>query len=169
MLSGPPRLVPFIFVAFILALVVWYYHGVAGTGAPLSTWKRGSSSSLVTTRPAPLRPVIDPLDFSVPLRFSDGPTKPAGSNYTFKIVVPKTVKEDLNWMAEEIPHAPLVVYEVDNDKAEHKIPKNKGREAMVCCAPFPALALCRGGIRGCMLTLVPGIPQLHHRPLRRPA
>jgi hypothetical protein len=147
MLSGPPRLVPFIFVAFILALVVWYYHGVAGTGAPLSTWKPGSSSSLVTARPASLRPGIDPLDFSVPLRFSDGPTKPAGSNYTFKIVVPKTVKEDLNWMAEEIPHAPLVVYEVDNDKAEHKIPKNKGREAMVRCAPFPArvLALCRGG------------------------
>lgn len=129
MLSGPPRLVPFIFVAFVLALVVWYYHGASGSGASLSTWKPGTS--LVTARPASLRPGVDPLDFSVPLRFSDGPIKPAGSNYTFKIVVPKTTKEDLKWMAEEIPHAPLVVYEVDNEKAEHKVPKNKGREAMV--------------------------------------
>ena len=37
----------------------------------------------------------DPLDFGLPLRFSDGEKKPPGSNYTFKIVVPKTVKEDL--------------------------------------------------------------------------
>ena len=53
-------------------------------------------------------------------------------NYTFKIVIPKTEKEDISWMAQEIPDAPLVVYEVDNPHAEHKIPKNKGREAMVC-------------------------------------
>ena len=129
MLSGPPRLVPFIFVAFVLALVVWYYHGVSSTGASLSTWKPGSS--FATQRPASLRPGVDPLDFSIPLRFSDGQPKPAGSNYTLKIVVPKTTKEDLAWMQEEIPHAPLVVYEVDNEKAENKVPKNKGREAMV--------------------------------------
>ncbi|XPS74173.1 hypothetical protein M3J09_006293 [Ascochyta lentis] len=131
MLSGPPRLVPFLFVAFVLALVVWYYHGVsgAGSGALLSSWKPGSGFS--TERPSSLRPGVDPLDFSIPLRFSDGQPKPAGSNYTFKIVVPKTTKEDLEWMQQEIPHAPLVVYEVDNDKAENKVPKNKGREAMV--------------------------------------
>ncbi|KAF1931757.1 uncharacterized protein M421DRAFT_417514 [Didymella exigua CBS 183.55] len=129
MLSGPPRLVPFIVVAFVLALVVWYYHGVSGTGASLSAWK--PSSSFSTERPSSLRPGVDPLDFSIPLRFSDGVPKPAGTNYTFKIVVPKTTKEDLAWMQEEIPHAPLVIYEVDNEKAEHKVPKNKGREAMV--------------------------------------
>ncbi|KAF2631787.1 hypothetical protein BU25DRAFT_437472 [Macroventuria anomochaeta] len=129
MLSGPPRLVPFLFLAFVLALVVWYYHGVSGTGTSLSAWKPGSSFS--TERPSSLRAGVDPLDFSIPLRFSDGQPKPAGSNYTFKIVVPKTTKEDLEWMQQEIPHAPLVIYEVDNEKAENKIPKNKGREAMV--------------------------------------
>lgn len=133
MLSGPPRLVPFLFVALVLALVVWYYHGVsgagAGAGASLGSWKPGSSFS--TQRPSSLRPGVDPLDFSIPLRFSDGQAKPAGSNYTFKIVVPKTTKEDLEWMRQEIPHAPLVVYEVDNPNAENKVPKNKGREAMV--------------------------------------
>ena len=129
MLSGPPRLVPFLFVAFGLVLVVWYYHGVSGAGTSLSTWRPGSSS--LTERPSSLRPGADPLDFSIPLRFADGQPKPAGSNYTFKIVVPKTTKEDLTWMREEIPHAPLVIYEVDNEKAENKVPKNKGREAMV--------------------------------------
>lgn len=74
----------------------------------------------------------DPLDFGLPLRFSDGEGKPPGSNYTFKIVIPKTQKEDISWMAAEIPDAPLVVYEVDNPNAENKVPKNKGREAMVC-------------------------------------
>lgn len=130
MLSGPPRLVPFVFIALVLALVVWYYHSVSGSSTSLSSWKHGSSFS--TERPSSLRPGVDPLDFSIPLRFSDGQAKPAGSNYTFKIVVPKTTKEDLEWMRQEIPHAPLVIYEVDNEKAENKIPKNKGREAMVC-------------------------------------
>lgn len=128
MLSGPPRLVPILFAACVLALVVWHYRGASGTGASLSPWTPGSSAA---GRPSSLRPGVDPLDFSIPLRFSDGQAKPAGSNYTFKIVVPKTTKEDLEWMQQEIPHAPLVVYEVDNDQAAHRVPKNKGREAMV--------------------------------------
>lgn len=65
------------------------------------------------------------------MRFSDGQVKPPGSNYTYKIVVPKTEKEDLTWMEQEIPDAPLVVYEVDKADPTYKIPKNKGREAMV--------------------------------------
>lgn len=73
----------------------------------------------------------DPLDFGLPLRFTDGQLKAPGSNYTYKIIIPKTEKEDISWMAEEIPDAPLVIYEVDNPNAENKIPKNKGREAMV--------------------------------------
>ena len=144
MLSGPPRLVPFIFAAFALAVVVWYYRGTHGSGASLSTWKPGNALS--SSRPPSLRPGVDPLDFSIPLRFSDGPIKPVGTNYTFKIVVPKTTKEDLKWMEEEIPHAPLVVYEVDNEKAEHKVPKNKGREAMVCREPAQDVAVgCADG------------------------
>jgi hypothetical protein len=129
MLSGPPRLVPFVFVLLALSLVWWYLHIV-----PASTsWRPGTS--IKSPPPPSLRPGVDPLDFGIPLRFSDGRPKPPGSNYTFKIVVPKTTKEDLEWMAKEIPDAPVVVYEVDNPNAENKVPKNKGREAMVCDSP----------------------------------
>lgn len=85
--------------------------------------------------------------------------KPPGSNYTFKIVIGKTEKEDIGWMKEEIPDAPLVIYEVDNPNAEHKIPKNKGREAMVCTYAGTLH-------RAVQLTPGLGLPQLHHRPLR---
>lgn len=121
MLSGPPRLVPFVFIFFCLCLVWWYIH-LPGPAALTS--KVVSSPSYHG----------DPLDFSILPKFKDGKAKPPGSNYTLKIVIPKTEKEDIGWMAEEIPDAPLVIYEVDNPNAEYKIPKNKGREAMVCCA-----------------------------------
>ncbi|EUC29232.1 hypothetical protein COCCADRAFT_8523 [Bipolaris zeicola 26-R-13] len=126
MLSGPPRIIPFVFVFLALTLVWWYLHAVPGAGPSLATWKPQTS-------PPGNRPSLrgDPLDFGLPLRFSDPVRKPPGSNYTYKIVVPKTQKEDISWMETEIPDAPLVVYEVDNPDAEHKIPKNKGREAMV--------------------------------------
>lgn len=105
----------------------------------------------------------DPLDFGLPLRFTDGVPNPPGSNYTYKIVIPKTEKEDITWMEQEIPDAPLVIYEVDKADAANKIPKNKGREAMVCNhePTFPSPAL-RWLIEAVML----GLPQLHHRPLR---
>jgi len=131
MLSGPPRIVPFLFVFFALCLIWWYSHNTPSAGSSLAAWK--PATSLQGDRPS-LRG--DPLDFGLPLRFSDGVGKPPGSNYTYKIVVPKTKKEDISWMAEEIPDAPLVVYEVDNPNAVHKVPKNKGREAMVCTVPM---------------------------------
>ena len=124
MLSGPPRIVPFVVIFLGLCLVWWYLHIVPGSASSIPTWKAGNSAP-----PASLRG--DPLDFGLPLRFTDGQVKPPGSNYTFKIVVPKTENEDIGWMASEIPDAPLVIYEVDKSDAEHKIPKNKGREAMV--------------------------------------
>jgi hypothetical protein len=125
MLSGPPRLIPFVFVLLALVLVWWYLHAVPAASTP---W---TPAKLLKRPPPSLRPGVDPLDFGIPLRFSDGRPKPPGSNYTFKIVVPKTVKEDLEWMRKEIPDAPVVVYEVDNPNAENKVPQNKGREAMV--------------------------------------
>ena len=128
MLSGPPRAIPLVFVFLAAGLVWWYLHAIPGAGSSLPAWNSGSSPA------HGYRPSLrgDPLDFGLPLRFSDGQTKPPGSNYTYKIIVPKTQKEDISWMDKEIPDAPLVVYEVDNPNAEHKIPKNKGREAMVC-------------------------------------
>ena len=126
MLSGPPRIVPFVFVFLALCLVWWYMHAVPGPGSSIPTWGSGLQSKPHSS----LRG--DPLDFGLQLRFSDGMPKPRGSNYTYKIVVPKTEKEDISWMAAEIPDAPLVIYEVDNPNAVNKVPKNKGREAMVC-------------------------------------
>ncbi|KAF2134394.1 hypothetical protein P153DRAFT_304666 [Dothidotthia symphoricarpi CBS 119687] len=121
MLSGPPRIVPLVFIAIILVLGWWYLQ----TGPAIPIRQPGNSLQSTPTYRG------DPLDFGIPLRFTDGQPKPQGNNYTFKIVIPKTMKEDISWMAEEIPHAPIVVYEVDNPKAENKVPKNKGREAMV--------------------------------------
>lgn len=132
MLSGPPRLIPFVFIGAAFVLVWWYLHVVPGVGSSISKWPSGSASH--TSRPSSLRG--DPLDFGLPLRFTDGHLKPAGSNYTYKVVIPKTEKEDISWIAEEMPDVPLVIYEVDNPNAENKIPKNKGREAMVRQSSF---------------------------------
>ncbi|RAR03203.1 integral membrane protein [Stemphylium lycopersici] len=126
MLSGPPRAIPFVFIFLALGLIWWYLHVAPGAGSSLTSWDSGTAAK--GNRPS-LRG--DPLDFGLPLRFSDGEGKAPGSNYSFKIVIPKTQKEDISWMAAEIPDAPLVVYEVDNPNAENKVPKNKGREAMV--------------------------------------
>lgn len=140
MLSGPPRIVPFVFVFLALCLVWWYLHAAPGAASPSLAWR--PSTPAHANRPASLRG--DPLDFSIPLRFSEGQSKPPGSNYTYKIVVPKTKDEDISWIAFEIPDAPLVIYEVDNPNAEYKVPKNKGREAMVCVA-FAACLPCPFG------------------------
>lgn len=128
MLSGPPRIVPLVFLVLILGLG-WWYHQVPSAGSVMPAWRPGTGAHSTQSYRG------DPLDFSIPLRFQEGQPKPPGSNYTFKIVIPKTEKEDISWMAQEIPNAPLVVYEVDNPKAENKVPKNKGREAMVRTGP----------------------------------
>jgi hypothetical protein len=121
MLAGPPRLVSLITVLLLLGLG-WYYLRLVRT--PAAPGLRLDNS------PQP-KPFKSGLDFSIPLKFADGVAKPPGHNYTVALVVPKTKKEDLSWMRREMPEIPLVVYEVDNEKAENKIPKNKGREAMV--------------------------------------
>ncbi|KAF2640228.1 hypothetical protein P280DRAFT_490571 [Massarina eburnea CBS 473.64] len=124
MLAGPPRLVSVVCMLLLLMLG-WSYTRLTWTSsAPLLRFESPSP-------PMGVAPARDPLDFSIPLKFKDGVAKPPGSNYSWVVVVPKTKKEDLGWFEKEIPEAQLVVYEVDNPKAKHKIPKNKGREAMV--------------------------------------
>jgi hypothetical protein len=127
MLAGPPRLLSLITILVFLILAWWYLRLVR---EPLSPGLRTDTS------PPPKIPYRGGKapDFGIPLRFTDGTPKPRGTNYTHVLVVPKTKKEDLQWMASEIPDTPLVVYEVDNPDAENKIPKNKGREAMVSSA-----------------------------------
>ncbi|KAF1973284.1 hypothetical protein BU23DRAFT_554270 [Bimuria novae-zelandiae CBS 107.79] len=120
MLAGPPRLVSLVFV-LVAFLLVWSHLRL--DYAPFGKGRFGPAST------SSLRG--DPLDFGIPLRFRDGEAKPTGTNYTWAIVIPKTEKEDLRWLQGKIPEAKLVAYEVDNPNAEYKVPKNKGREAMV--------------------------------------
>lgn len=75
----------------------------------------------------------DGIDFGIPIRFKDGMPKPAGQNYSKVLVVPKMKSEDLGWIESELPDMRVMAYEVDNEEAELRVPKNKGREAMVCC------------------------------------
>ncbi|KAH7118858.1 hypothetical protein B0J11DRAFT_508955 [Dendryphion nanum] len=124
MLAGPPRLVSLVTILLFLG-IAWWYIGLIQQN-PAST-----ISSKVPSA-AKGRPYVgNPLDFGIPIRFSDGVVKPPGSNYSHVMVVPKTMKEDLNWMARDLPDTPLIIYEVDNPNAKNKVPKNKGREAMV--------------------------------------
>ena len=124
MLAGPPRLLSLVTILVLLILAWWYLRLVRAPYTP---------GLKIDTSPPPQIPYRGGKapDFGIPLRFTDGAPKPRGTNYTHVLVVPKTKKEDLRWMEKEIPDTPLVVYEVDNPDAENKIPKNKGREAMV--------------------------------------
>lgn len=119
MLAGPPRLLSLVSVVFLLGLG-WYY--VRLLRVPSTPNLQSGASELQR----------DAVDFSIPLRFKDGVAKPEGEEYSHVLVVPKTMEEDIEWMHQELPDTPLVVYEVDNPNSKNKIPKNKGREAMVC-------------------------------------
>ena len=55
----------------------------------------------------------------------------AGHNYTQRIVVPRTKKEDVSWLGDELPDVPQAIYDVDNRHAPLHPPKNKGNEVMV--------------------------------------
>ena len=124
MLAGPPRLLSLVTILVLLILAWWYLRLVRAPSTP------GIRIDTSSPPQIPYRGGKAP-DFGIPLRFIDGTPKPLGTNYTHVLVVPKTKKEDLRWMEKEIPDTPLVVYEVDNPDAENKVPKNKGREAMV--------------------------------------
>jgi hypothetical protein len=63
--------------------------------------------------------------------FYPGTAKPPGSNYSRVLVVPKIEREQVDWIAKELPGVEAAIYEVDNPSAEYRVPKNKGNEAMV--------------------------------------
>ena len=129
MLAGPPRLVSLVAVLGLF-IITFSYIRLGRVPYPTIQFEAGQPTAALRG---------DPLDFGIPLRFKDGEAKPPGANYSWAIVVPKTKQEDLRWLQGGIPEAKLVVYEVDNPNAEYKVPKNKGREAMVrrCIQCFP--------------------------------
>ncbi|KAK4508447.1 hypothetical protein PRZ48_002185 [Zasmidium cellare] len=69
--------------------------------------------------------------------YPQGKTKPAGSNYTKTLVIPRLKSEPVGWIEEELGdliEARLLktaVYTVDDRKAKLHPPKNKGHEVMV--------------------------------------
>ncbi|KAH7126620.1 hypothetical protein B0J11DRAFT_526036 [Dendryphion nanum] len=65
------------------------------------------------------------------LPFYPGTVKPAGSNYSRIVVIPKLRSEDVGWIIEGLPGLQTAIYEVDNPSVgQFRVPKNKGREAM---------------------------------------
>lgn len=125
MLAGPPRLVSLLTILLLVGLGWWYLRLLDAPAARIPNLN-------VDTSAPPTGYKSDGLDFSLPPRFTEGFPKAPGENYSYVIVLPKTEKEDLDWIRQELPETKLVVYEVDNPNAENKVPKNKGREAMVC-------------------------------------
>lgn len=53
------------------------------------------------------------------------------ANLSRVLVIPKTAKDDTNWLRKELPELVTTVYSVHNDDAGLCSPVNKGHEAMV--------------------------------------
>ena len=66
-----------------------------------------------------------------------GKTKPAGSNYTKCLIVPKLREENTSWITDELEDMldsgllSTAIYVVDDEQAELHPPQNKGNEVMV--------------------------------------
>ncbi|KAF2272155.1 uncharacterized protein EI97DRAFT_386417 [Westerdykella ornata] len=129
MLAGPPRLLSFVSVVALVALGAWYFR--VTSSSPSNSHIPGFDHPSAQYPSSSTTKNRDPLDFSIPLRFTEGVAKPKGENYSYVVVVGKMKDEELRWMEADLPGVDVVVYEVDNPKAQRKIPKNKGREAMV--------------------------------------
>ncbi|TVY80715.1 hypothetical protein LSUE1_G005763 [Lachnellula suecica] len=66
--------------------------------------------------------------------FRAGTLKAVGASYTKTIIVPKTIKEDVNWIEENFGSDTTirkVIYVADDPTAELHPPKNKGHEVMI--------------------------------------
>ena len=66
--------------------------------------------------------------------FQLGTVKPAGVPYTKTLVIPRTLKEDVSWIAENFNGDEFIraaIYTVDDANAELHPPENKGHEVMV--------------------------------------
>jgi len=66
--------------------------------------------------------------------FQPGAAKPVGMPYTKTLVIPRTSKEDVSWIADNFggdEYIRAAIYNVDDVNAELHPPKNKGHEVMV--------------------------------------
>jgi hypothetical protein len=113
MLAGPPRLVSLISIVLLLGLGWWYLRLIHASPSSLLKPNPNSGLNIDTTPPPTQGFKSDGVDFTYPPLFKEGVAKPAGENYTYVLVIPKTVKEDITWMRKDMLGVPLVVYEVE--------------------------------------------------------
>ncbi|KAK7545269.1 hypothetical protein IWX49DRAFT_433048 [Phyllosticta citricarpa] len=70
-------------------------------------------------------------NFTRPIPFSEFPPKPEGYNYSGVLVAARTKRENVDWMAHELPGLPTAIYVVDEPhEGDLTVPMNKGHEAM---------------------------------------
>ncbi|KAJ5638287.1 hypothetical protein N7490_008166 [Penicillium lividum] len=63
--------------------------------------------------------------------FIPGVAKPPGVEYTKRLVVPRTITEDVSWIEQELPDWDTAVYVANDPHAPLHPPSNKGHEVMV--------------------------------------
>ncbi|KAF2679397.1 hypothetical protein K458DRAFT_422220 [Lentithecium fluviatile CBS 122367] len=110
-------------VALFLILLALFYRARSGTQLRTQLLRPLDGDSYAISN--------DAITSGIRPAFFPGVAKPAGSNYSRILVVPKTKDEDVGWIRDELPEVPAAVYEVDNPAARLRVPKNKGHEAMV--------------------------------------
>lgn len=81
-------------------------------------------------------------DFSILGLDPPPPPPPSPPDAPVEIVVASLKREDTSWLHEYLPDWGRSIYVVDDPKARLRVPKNKGREAMVyltCVGPCSLL------------------------------
>lgn len=138
-LTFPGRLLPLVFVSAVL-VGVYIFTGFHEQGAllkPVRSIFSNNDASGSSSEDSVDDNAYDPDEWRAPFAkqpsFTQPPPgipKPAGSNYSVMMVVPRTRDEDIAWMTEEVPEIPTAVYVADDEFAPLHPPLNKGREVM---------------------------------------
>lgn len=74
---------------------------------------------------------IKPYPYVPRPNFVTGIPKPLGTQYTKRLVVPRTTEEDVSWIAEELPDWDTAIYVANDPSAPLHPPVNKGNEVMI--------------------------------------
>ena len=92
-----------------------------------TTSSQTSSGSISSTT----SPSVDGEEGKIENAFVPGVAKPPGEDYSLKMVITRTKKEDVSWMDKELPDIEKAIYVADDPDAPLHPPKNKGHEVLV--------------------------------------
>lgn len=136
-MSLPKRFVPLLAIASFVVLL-FFYHTLNARGS----WRHipqavGLGEAVADSERS--RPSVpdgegashDNTPLTSRPAFTPGTAKPAGSNYTRILVIPRMQEEDVAWLSEELPDVPTAIYVADDPTAPLHPPKNKGHEVMI--------------------------------------